>query len=168
MLSDPAAVQVGLDAQAAYGFHSLRERKPYLTSTRMMNQAWYSIFSCCTGWFCCTKPLSSRARLLVQHPGSEAWEEVRFGSQVKALVVLNLQSYAGGRNLWGTEDSHKCKHGDPEMRSPRYNDGLLEVVGLINGYHTGLVMASKGDLVHALRICQVSLFLVELRRLRVS
>ena len=44
------------------------------------------------GWFCCTKPLSSRVKLLVQHPGSEAWEEVHLGSEIRALVVLNLQS----------------------------------------------------------------------------
>lgn len=40
---------VGLDAEAAYGFHSLRESKPWAASTRLMNQAWYSYFSCTTG-----------------------------------------------------------------------------------------------------------------------
>jgi hypothetical protein len=45
-----------------------------------------------TGWFCCTKPLSSRARLLVQRGGNEAWEEVHLADNIKALVVLNLQS----------------------------------------------------------------------------
>ena len=35
--------------QAAYGFHSLRERKPWLTAGRLANQSWYSFFSCNTG-----------------------------------------------------------------------------------------------------------------------
>ncbi len=42
-------LSVGLDAKAAFGFHSLRERKPYLTVGRMTNQLWYSVFSCTSG-----------------------------------------------------------------------------------------------------------------------
>jgi diacylglycerol kinase (ATP) len=46
---DDVVMGVGLDAKAAYGFHSLRERKPHLTFGRIINQAWYSYFSCTTG-----------------------------------------------------------------------------------------------------------------------
>jgi diacylglycerol kinase (ATP) len=40
---------VGLDAEAAYGFHRLREEKPWAASSRLANQAWYSFFSCTSG-----------------------------------------------------------------------------------------------------------------------
>ncbi len=40
---------VGLDAEAAYEFHRLREGTPWAASTRLANQAWYSYFSCTTG-----------------------------------------------------------------------------------------------------------------------
>ncbi len=47
---------IGLDAEAAYGFHSLREKRPWAAPSRMINQGWYSYFSCTTGWFCCNAP----------------------------------------------------------------------------------------------------------------
>ena len=37
------------------------------------------------------------------------------------------------------------------------------MVGLTNGYHTGMVIASRGDLVHAQRICQVTGLKLELQ-----
>lgn len=40
---------VGLDAKAAWGFHSLREDSPALTSSRLANQFWYTFFSCTSG-----------------------------------------------------------------------------------------------------------------------
>ena len=43
---------MGLDAEAAYGFHTLREAKPWAAPNRLVNQAWYSWFSCTSGWFC--------------------------------------------------------------------------------------------------------------------
>ncbi|GFH18789.1 diacylglycerol kinase [Haematococcus lacustris] len=152
-------LSVGLDAKAAHGFHSLRERKPYLALGRLTNQFWYSFFSCATGWFCCTKPLASRAALEVQTPDNPEWQEVPLGRDIRALVVLNLQSYAGGRNLWGPSSLS----GDKTFKQPSYNDGLLEVVGLTSGLHSAAVMASKGQLLHARRLCQASGIRLQLR-----
>lgn len=45
-------ISMGLDAEAAYGFHTLRETKPYLARTRLMNMLWYGVCACKTGWFC--------------------------------------------------------------------------------------------------------------------
>jgi hypothetical protein len=42
-------VSVGLDAKAAYGFHHLREQRPWAASNRMANQFWYSTFACTSG-----------------------------------------------------------------------------------------------------------------------
>ncbi|KAG2493329.1 hypothetical protein HYH03_008464 [Edaphochlamys debaryana] len=150
---------VGLDAKAAWSFHSLREERPALTSSRLANQFWYSLFSCTSGWFCCAQPLNVKATLEVLRPGpageSAGWQPVKLPYNVKALVVLNLQSYAGGRNLWGprTTAAAEKKHG---FKKPSYHDGLLEVVGLCSGWHTSVVMASKGSLVHARRVCQAA------------
>ncbi|GLI65507.1 hypothetical protein VaNZ11_009056 [Volvox africanus] len=150
---------VGLDAKAAWGFHSLREEQPQLTSSRMANQFWYTFFSCTSGWFCCAQPLNLKVTLEVLKPGpggeTAGWQSVKLPSNVKALIVLNLQSYAGGRNLWGpsTTTHDEKKHG---YKRPTYNDGLLEVVGLRSGWHTGIVMGTKGTLLHARRICQAA------------
>ncbi|GIL44550.1 hypothetical protein Vafri_2081 [Volvox africanus] len=150
---------VGLDAKAAWGFHSLREEQPRLTSSRMANQFWYTFFSCASGWFCCAQPVNLKVTLEVLKPGpggeAAGWQSVKLPSNVKALIVLNLQSYAGGRNLWGpsTTTHDEKKHG---YKRPTYNDGLLEVVGLRSGWHTGIVMGTKGTLLHARRICQAA------------
>ena len=54
------------------------------------------------------------------------WEEVQLKGDIKALVILNLQSYGGGRDLWGLQDtSHDKAKG---WRPPIFNDGLIEVL----------------------------------------
>lgn len=57
---------VGLDARAAYGFHHLRETRPWAAPSRLINQAWYAYFSCASGWFCCAPPLNTTANLKVR------------------------------------------------------------------------------------------------------
>ena len=44
---------------------------------------------------------------------------------IKALVVLNLQSYAGGRDLWGLRDPKR--DAAKGWQTPIFNDGLIEV-----------------------------------------
>lgn len=44
------------------------------------------------GWFCCTKPLTSKVSLsILPEPGSSTWEEVEVEPDIKALVLMNLQ-----------------------------------------------------------------------------
>ena len=63
-------------------------------------------------------------RLQVRNVRGE-WREVAMGRGIKALVLLNLQSYAGGRDLWGLRDpARDAKKG---WRTPIFNDGLIEV-----------------------------------------
>ena len=66
---------LGMDAEAAYGFHHLREQKPWAASSRMVNQAWYGIFSCTSGWFCNAPPISAKAALKVRTPYSQLRSE---------------------------------------------------------------------------------------------
>lgn len=53
------------------------------------------------------------------------WEEVRLKGAIKALVLLNLQSYGGGRDLWGLQDVARDKAKGWQV--PIFNDGLIEV-----------------------------------------
>ena len=53
------------------------------------------------------------------------WLTVRIPSSVKAIVLLNLQSYGGGRDIWGLADSAKdTRRG---WKTPIFNDGMFEV-----------------------------------------
>lgn len=42
---------IGMDAQVAYGFHHLRNEKPYLAQGPVSNKLIYSGYSCTQGWF---------------------------------------------------------------------------------------------------------------------
>ena len=144
---------VGLDAEAAYGFHTLREQHPSMARSRMMNQAWYSVFTCSTGWFCGVKPLHRFASLRIKKTASSDWTEVPVPSSVRALVALNVLTYGGGRDIWGLDnEKHLAKK---DLQPPFYNDGLIEIVGFKDGWHTAMVMGEvNSSVLHAKRIAQ--------------
>lgn len=53
------------------------------------------------------------------------WQPVTIPSNVKAIVLLNLQSYGGGRDIWGLADNHKDTQRG--WKTPIFNDGMFEV-----------------------------------------
>jgi diacylglycerol kinase (ATP) len=76
-----------------------------------------------SGWFCGTVPSVSRfSELEVLLPGAAGWTALSIPSSIKALVFVNLQSYGGGRNIWGEHVSSK-----KEFKQPALDDGLIEV-----------------------------------------
>jgi diacylglycerol kinase (ATP) len=59
------------------------------------------------------------------------WVDVPLATGIKAIVLMNLQSYAGGKNIWGTKTSKKdAQRG---YKPPASDDGLIEVCSL-GGY----------------------------------
>jgi len=58
--------------------------------------------------------------------GAHEFKEVKIEHRVKALVVLNLQSYGGGRDVFGLGSSPDslARKG---FQVPIFNDGNLEV-----------------------------------------
>lgn len=124
---------VGADAQATYNFHHMRENHPNLAGSRMANQFWYSTFSCTSGWFCGTIPsVSSFSSVEVLQAGSSSWSTLVVPHTVKALVLVNLQSYAGGRNIWGEQQPKR----EGKWRQPSISDGLIEV-RVVGAGHAG-------------------------------
>eukprot|EP00882_Tetradesmus_deserticola_P025409 GHRQ01027910.1.p1 GENE.GHRQ01027910.1~~GHRQ01027910.1.p1 ORF type:complete len:423 (+),score=166.64 GHRQ01027910.1:573-1841(+) len=104
------------------------------------------------GWFCGAVPsVSSFAGLQVLQPGSSDWQQLAIPAGIKALVLVNLQSYGGGRNIWGESESRRRS-----WRTPSVDDGLIEVVGFSHGYHAVTVMASGAKLARGRRVAQVS------------
>jgi diacylglycerol kinase (ATP) len=79
----------------------------------------------CAGWFCGAVPsVSNFTGLQVLQPGSSEWQQLAIPSGIKALVLVNLQSYGGGRNIWGESESKRRS-----WRTPDVADGLIEVRG---------------------------------------
>jgi hypothetical protein len=105
-----------------------------------MPQFWYSWFSCSSGWFCNANPsVASFVAMEVLQPGSVdgggsssgVWTALEVPPSVRALVLVNLQSYAGGRNIWGeASEASRRKHG---WHEPTPDDGLIEVGWVMGG-----------------------------------
>ncbi|CAM0911325.1 unnamed protein product [Alopecurus aequalis] len=99
---------IGMDAQVAYGFHQLRDEKPFLASGPLSNKLIYAGYTCKQGWFftqCISDPelrgLTNIIRLSIKKMDSSEWEHIPVPSSVRAIVALNLHNYASGKNPWG-------------------------------------------------------------------
>ncbi|DBA86900.1 hypothetical protein WJX79_000527 [Trebouxia sp. C0005] len=148
---------VGLDAEAAYRFNEVRNNKPKLAKYRWQNIGWYFYEAMATGWFLGAKPLRKKiAKLRVRRGDDQAWEEIIVPSSVRAIVMINLQTYMGGRDLWGLHDHHMPEEQVKNLKKPIFDDGLLEIVGLKGGFHTGAVLTGVSDHIHGERIAQAS------------
>ena len=76
------------------------------------------------------------------------WLTVRIPSSVKAIVLLNLQSYGGGRDIWGLADSAKdTRRG---WKTPIFNDGMFEVHTLLQR------LVSQALLLHDQEVCVIA------------
>ncbi|XP_047330461.1 diacylglycerol kinase 7-like [Impatiens glandulifera] len=144
---------IGMDAQVAYGFHHLRNTKPYLAQGPISNKVIYSGYSCKQGWFftpCANTPnlrgLRNIVKIFIKKLNCSTWEYIEIPSSVRSIVALNLNNYASGRNPWGyLKPEYMEKRGFIE---PRSDDGLLEIFGLKQGWHASFVMTQLISAVH--------------------
>ncbi|KAL9685834.1 hypothetical protein QQ045_023288 [Rhodiola kirilowii] len=156
---------IGMDAQVAYGFHHLRNEKPYLAQSPITNKLIYSTYTCRQGWFltpCKSDPslrgLKNIVRMHVKKVNSSDWELIQVPKSIRAIVALNLPSYASGRNPWGhLSPEYLEKRGFLEAQP---DDGLLEVFGLKQGWHASFVMV---ELIPAKHIAQAAAIRLEIR-----
>ncbi|TYK02194.1 diacylglycerol kinase 5 [Cucumis melo var. makuwa] len=70
---------------------------------------------------------------------------------IRSVVCLNLPSFSGGFNPWGTPNNRKPH--DRGLTPPYVDDGLLEVVGFRDAWHGLVLLAPKG---HGTRLAQGS------------
>ncbi|KAL0404490.1 UNVERIFIED_CONTAM: Diacylglycerol kinase [Sesamum radiatum] len=156
---------IGMDAQVAYGFHHLRNEKPYLAQGPISNKLIYSGYSCTQGWFftpCSSDPglrsLRNILRIYIKKVNRSKWEQIPVPSSVRSIVALNLPSYGSGRNPWGNlKPDYLEKRGFVEAHA---DDGCLEVFGFKQGWHASMVMV---ELISAKHIAQASAIRFELR-----
>lgn len=156
---------IGMDAQVAYGFHHLRDEKPFLAQGPIANKLIYSGYSCTQGWFftpCLSDPglrgLKNILRLYIKKVDSVEWQQIRFPSSVRAIIALNLHNYGSGRQPWGhLKPEYMEKKGFVE---PHSADGLLEIFGLKQGWHASFVMS---ELISAKHIAQATCVRLEIK-----
>ncbi|XP_057953357.1 diacylglycerol kinase 5 isoform X2 [Malania oleifera] len=147
---------MGMDAQVSYAFHSERKLHPEKFKNQLVNQSTYAKLGCTQGWFFASlfhPPARNIAQLakvkLMKRPGQ--WEELHIPSSIRSIVCLNLPSFSGGLNPWGTPNRRKLH--DRDLTPPYVDDGLLEVVGFRDAWHGLVLLAPNG---HGRRLAQAS------------
>lgn len=86
---------IGLDAAIALDFHRMRERRPELFFSRLVNKMWYAR----NGFLAylrrsCTQ-LHTKVTIVCDGV------PLKLPRDLEGVVVLNIHSFAGGTNLWG-------------------------------------------------------------------
>ncbi|KAH1222532.1 Diacylglycerol kinase 5 [Glycine max] len=145
---------MGMDAQVSYAFHSERKLHPEKFKNQLVNQSTYAKLGCTQGWFFAPlfHPPSSniahlaKVKVMKTHGG---WEDLQIPSSIRSIVCLNLPSFSGGLNPWGTPN--KMKRRDRDLTPPYVDDGLIEVVGFRDAWHGLVLLAPNG---HGTRLAQ--------------
>lgn len=135
----------GCDAGVCAQFHQLRETLPALCSSRLGNKMLYTIGGT-KAFFEEHVALEKEMNLFCDG------KRVPLPSDVYGLMFLNINSYAGGADLWGDEDEG--------FKRQSYDDGIMEVVG-VSG--TFLLGASAVGLAQGTKIAQGKEFALEFR-----
>ncbi|XP_020269039.1 diacylglycerol kinase 5-like [Asparagus officinalis] len=145
---------MGMDAQVSYAFHSERKLHPEKFKNQLVNQTTYAKLGCTQGWFCASllHPSSrniaqlAKVKILKRHGH---WEDLRIPSSIRSIICLNLPSFSGGLNPWGTPNPRKAR--DRDLTPPYVDDGLIEIVGFRDAWHGLVLLAPKG---HGTRLAQ--------------
>ncbi|CAN1220491.1 Diacylglycerol kinase 5 [Linum perenne] len=144
---------LGMDAQVSFAFHSERKLHPEKFKNQLVNQSTYAKLVGTQGWFCPSvfqsdSRIASLLKVKVMRRLGH-WEDLTIPSSIRSIVCLNLPSFSGGLNPWGTPSSWKSR--DRQLTRPYVDDGRIEVVGFRDAWHGLVLLAPKG---HGTRLAQ--------------
>lgn len=147
---------MGMDAQVSYAFHSERKMHPEKFKNQLANQVTYAKLGCTQGWYFASlvhphsRNIAQLAEVkIMKKPGH--WEKLNIPSSIRSIICLNLPSFSGGLNPWGTPSTRKKQ--DRDLTAPYVDDGHLEIVGFRNAWHGLVLLAPKG---HGTRLAQTN------------
>lgn len=145
---------MGMDAQVSYAFHSERKLHPEKFKNQLVNQSAYAKLGCTQGWFFAplvhpsSKNIAQLAKVKIMKRHGY-WQDLHIPHSIRSIVCLNLPSFSGGLNPWGTPNINKRR--DRDLTPPLVDDGLLEIVGFKNAWHGLVLLAPNG---HGTRLAQ--------------
>ncbi|XP_020214212.1 diacylglycerol kinase 5 [Cajanus cajan] len=145
---------MGMDAQVSYAFHSERKQNPEKFKNQLINQTTYAKLGCSQGWFFASlrhpadRNIAQLAKVKFMKRHGD-WQDLIIPPSIRSIVCLNLPSFSGGLNPWGTPN--RRKQSERDLTPPFVDDGLLEVVGFRNAWHGLALYAPKG---HGTRLAQ--------------
>ncbi|KAL7102354.1 hypothetical protein ACP275_08G115200 [Erythranthe tilingii] len=155
---------MGMDAQVSYAFHSERKLHPEKFNNQLINQSTYAKLGCTQGWFFASlahpssKNIGQLCKVKVMKKHGD-WHDLRIPHSIRSIVCLNLPSFSGGLNPWGTPNTNRRRYKD--LTPPFVDDGLIEVVGFKDAWH-GLVLLAKNG--HGTRLAQAQRIRFEFRK----
>jgi len=162
---------VGVDAAVALDFHQMRERSPHLFVSRLVNKIWYLKSGTVNFFRRACSDLGSK--IILECDGVP----INVSPHLEGIVVLNINSFAGGSDLWGSAGTassgeEECEDGssddsdeDSEFRElsasgaalseakQSMQDKRLDVVGVHGSFQLG---AAQVGLYSAVRLAQAS------------
>lgn len=134
------------DARVALEFHQAREGTPSFFPTRGINKLWYA------GLGAKTMLTNAISAPFFSSPNLDNILELSVDGvpvplpEIQGMVILNVPSYAGGLNLWGTTNEER-------FDAVSMYDGRIEVIGIRSVFHFGQIGAG---LASGIRIAQGS------------
>ncbi|KAM7504070.1 hypothetical protein LguiB_002974 [Lonicera macranthoides] len=147
---------MGMDAQVSYAFHTERKLHPEKFKNQLANQTTYAKLGCSQGWFCASllhpssRNIAQLAKVNIMKRSGQ-WEDLNIPPSIRSIICLNLPSFSGGFNPWGTPNRKKLQQRD--LTPPYVDDGLLEIVGFRNAWHGLVLLAPSG---HGTRLAQAN------------
>ncbi|XP_059662588.1 diacylglycerol kinase 5-like isoform X2 [Cornus florida] len=145
---------MGMDAQVSYAFHAERKLHPEKFKNQLVNQSSYARLGCTQGWFFASlchpssRNIAQLAKVRIMKRLGE-WEDLQVPR--RSIVCLNLPSFSGGFNPWGTPNRKKQIYRD--FTPPYVDDGLIEIVGFRDAWHGLILLAPNG---HGTRLAQAN------------
>lgn len=131
---------VGIDAKISLDFHNKREEHPEKCRSRTRNFIWYGVLG--------GKEIINRTyRNLEQNVHLEVDGHKINLPSLQGIVVLNIPSYMGGSNFWGTK-----KEVDGFV-APSFDDKMLEVVAVLGASQMGMSKVFGGMQHHRISQC---------------
>eukprot|EP01133_Synstelium_polycarpum_P015951 gene15951-18965_t len=119
---------IGLDASIALGFHEARSSNPKLFSGRTINKIWYGKIGLEEFVLKSFVRLADILEIKVDD------KTIVLDKSIEGIMIININSYAGGVNLWGNKDTK-------EFKKLQIDDTLLEVVGITGVPHLGSIIS---------------------------
>ncbi|GER48197.1 diacylglycerol kinase [Striga asiatica] len=155
---------MGMDAQVSYAFHSERKLHPEKFKNQLINQSTYAKLVGQQGWFFASlvhpssRNMAQLCKVKVMKKHGE-WQDLQIPQSIRSIICLNLPSFSGGLNPWGTPNNRKRR--DRDLTAPFVDDGLLEIVGFKDAWHGLVLLAPKG---HGTRLAQANRIRFEFRK----
>ncbi|KAG5545450.1 hypothetical protein RHGRI_017815 [Rhododendron griersonianum] len=164
---------MGMDAEVSYAFHSERKSNPEKFKNQLSNQLMSCKVNMTQFFFLFGQSeilmtqfyaydinvnIAQLAKVKIMKKHGE-WLDLPISQSIRSIVCLNLPSFSGGLNPWGTPNTKKKR--DRGLTPPFVDDGLIEVVGFRDAWHGLVLYAPNG---HGTRLAQAHRIRFEFHR----